>query len=164
MVYYFQMAKTLTWRDEWTLRIDTLDDDHKAIVDLLSDIAQRFAEEPERPVESDEGDGVGGGGDGGDGDLYAALGRLSAYTREHFRREEEFMRTIDYPGLADHRSEHALHMAELTTQVREFRERGLERLSVQELEFLKQWVVAHILGADRGFADHYFEICGEDKA
>jgi hemerythrin-like metal-binding protein len=154
------MAKTLTWRDEWTLRIETLDDDHKVIVGLLSDITQRFAEEPEQPEGSEEGDGDGGG----DGDLYAALDRLSAYTREHFRREEEFMRTIDYPGLADHRSEHALHMAELTTQVREFRERGLQRLSAQELELLKQWVVAHILGADRGFADHYFEICGEDQA
>ena len=156
------MAKILTWRDDWTLRIDTLDDDHRGIVNLLLEIARRFADEPKGP----DALRIGGGGEdaGSDGDLYEALDRLGTFTREHFRREEEFMRTIDYPGLAEHRSEHALLMAEHTAMVRELRERGLERLGPRELEALKHWVVAHILGGDRGFADHYFEICGDGSA
>jgi len=44
--------------------------------------------------------------------------------------------------------------------VRDLRERGVTKLSSQDLDALKQWVIAHILGADRKFADHYFEICG----
>ena len=51
-------------------------------------------------------------------------------------------------------------MAELKEIVRELRERGSDRLTPQDLETLKQWVVAHILGMDRKFADHYFQICG----
>ena len=152
------MAKILNWRDEWTLHIDTLDDDHRAMVDLLLEIARRFGDNPEHsegaeeqpPGEEDSGD-----------DLYAALDRFSAFVRRHFQREEEFIRTIDYPGLPNHRSEHILLMAELTDLVRELRARGVTRLSLQELVTFKQWVVAHILGADRRFADHYFKICGE---
>ena len=150
------MTKILTWRDEWALRIETLDDDHRAIVDLLVEIAYRFGDEPEPSEGSEERAEV---DDQTDDDLHAALARFSAFARQHFQREEEFIRTIEYPGLPDHRSEHALLMAELTDVVRELRERGITRLGPQDLETLKQWVVAHILGADRKFADHYFRIC-----
>lgn len=152
------MTKILTWRDEWTLHIDTLDDDHRAMVDLLLEVAHRFSAEPERSDGSQESTNA---GRNSDEDLYAALDRFGAFVRQHFRREEEFIRTIDYPGLADHRSEHVLLMAELTDLVRELREQGVTHLAQQDLLTFKQWVVAHILGADRRFADHYFQICGE---
>ena len=154
------MATLLKWRDEWTLRINTLDEDHRAIVDILLDIASRFGEKPD----GEEGQGQQAGkGDGASvADLCAALDRLGSFTREHFRREEEFMRTIDYPKLPHHRSEHALLMAEHTALVRDLRARGVGRLGRSELDDLKHWVVAHILGTDRGFADHYFKICGRD--
>ena len=115
------MAKILTWRDDWTLSIDTLDEDHRGIVDLLLAIASRFADEPQSADKSGIGEGV--AAVDGDEDLYQALDRLGAFTRQHFKREEEFMRTIDYPGLAKHRSEHALLMAEHTALVREFGKR-----------------------------------------
>lgn len=153
------MAKILNWRDDWFLGIDTLDDDHRAMVDMLSDIARRFAEDTgqqggqdSRNDESEDS-----------GDLYAAMDRLGSCTREHFRREEEFMRTIEYPYIGDHCSEHAMLMAEHTALTRELRGRGVERLGGEELQNLKHWVVAHIIGADRGFADHYFKICGEGR-
>ena len=149
------MAEILTWRDEWTLHIDTLDDDHRRIVSLFLEIARRFNAETERPEGSKEGVGA----DDTDDDLYASLDRFGTFTRSHFRREEELVRTIDYPGLPHHRSEHTLLMAEFTALVRELRERGVERLDPQDLETLKQWILAHIVGADRRFADHYFQIC-----
>ncbi|MCG6862987.1 MAG: hemerythrin domain-containing protein [Chromatiaceae bacterium] len=150
------MAKILTWRDEWTLGIDTLDDDHREIVDLLLDIARRFGEAPEHSEGSPESTDT---NNAADDSLYDALNHFGAFARRHFQREEEFIRTIEYPGLPDHRSEHALLMAEFTDLVRDLRERGVTRLAVQDLDTLKQWVVAHILGADRKFADHYFQIC-----
>ena len=150
------MAKILTWRDEWTLGINTLDDDHRKIVDLLLEVARRFREDAECLKEPREARDV--AGDNGE-TLYTALGRFGDFTRQHFQREEEFIRTIDYPGLSDHYSEHLLLMAELTNMVRELQERGAAHLGSEDLETLKQWVVAHILGADRKFADYYFRIC-----
>jgi len=71
------MAKILTWRDDWTLRIDTLDDDHRGIANLLVEIARRFADGPEAP--SVPGDSA------AEGDLCEALGRLGAFTRRYFQ-------------------------------------------------------------------------------
>lgn len=154
------MAKILTWRDDWTLRIDTLDDDHRVIIEMLSEIAGRFGDEPRqkgREPQTEEGNAA-------DADaLYDALDRLGSFAREHFRREEEFMRAIDYPRLPEHRSEHALLLAEHKALTRELRDQGVGRLGGSELDDLKQWVVAHILGADRGFTEHYFKICGADS-
>jgi len=151
------MAKILTWRDEWTLRIDTLDEDHREIVGLLSEIARRFGEDSEQC----ELPRAGSTSDGGyaEEDLYASLDRFGALARRHFQREEEFIRTIDYPGLVDHCSEHLMLMAEFTDFVRDLRVRRVVHLDHQDLQALKQWVAAHVLGADRKFADHYFQIC-----
>ena len=153
------MTRILTWRDEWTLGIDTLDDDHRAIVELLLEISRRFGGEPGGPAGPEESANASADPDEY---LYAALDRFGTFVRQHFQREEEFIRTIDYPGLPDHSSEHALLMAELTDLVRELRERCVAYLDPRDLDTFKQWVVAHILGADRRFADHYFKICGED--
>jgi len=153
------MAKILTWRDEWTLHIETLDDDHREMVDRLLEIAHRFGEQQEP---SGAADGTTEPDEEADENLYGALDRFCAFARAHFQREEELVRTIDYPGLPDHRSDHTILMAEFTAMVRELRERGVERLGAQDLDTLKDWVIAHILGTDRRFADHYFEICGKD--
>lgn len=153
------MAKILTWRDAWALHIDTLDDDHRALVDLFREIARRFppdAGDPEEPPPD-----AGAPADAGE-DLYRALERFGQVARRHFARVEELARTIDYPGLPDHRTEHALLIAELAALVRELRSRGAVRLAAPDLENLKQWVVAHVLGADRQLAEHYFRICSGD--
>ncbi len=153
------MAKILTWRDAWALHIDTLDDDHRGLVDLFQEIAQRFSPEDGDPEEPPPD--AGARADAGE-DLYRALECFGEVARRHFTCVEELARTIDYPGLPDHRTEHALLMAELAALVRELRSRGAVRLAAQDLKNLKQWVVAHVLGTDRHLADHYFRICGGD--
>lgn len=156
------MAKILTWHDAWTLHIDVLDDDHRAIVELLCEIADRFCHGTQHPGEPDRDAGT-SVDDCGE-DLYAALDRFGALARAHFHREEELVRTIEYPGLPDHCREHALLMAEFASLVRELRERGARHLEDRDLEHLKQWVMAHVLGTDRRFSEYYFKICnGEEK-
>jgi len=150
------MAKILKWRDEWILRIDTLDDDHREMVDRLGELEQRFGNDRQPPEDSEKKGSI---ENDAREDLYVALDQFGAFVRGHFQREEEFIRTIDYPLLSEHRSEHLLLMAEYTDLVRQLRESGVEQLGPQELEMLKQLVVAHILGADRKFADYYFSIC-----
>jgi hemerythrin len=151
------MANILKWRDAWTLHIDTLDDDHRQMVDRLVELEQRFGNDRQKSGSLEASGSVGDGAP--DEDLHLALDRFGAFVRGHFQREEEFIRTIDYPGLSEQRSEHLLLMAEYTDFLRVLRESGIEQLGPQELETLKQWIVAHILGADRKFADYYFSLC-----
>ncbi|EXJ13897.1 bacteriohemerythrin [Imhoffiella purpurea] len=144
------MSKLLAWRDEWSLNIDVLDKDHRALIERLGDICMRFC--PEASA-------------GRSGDALAlldALNELGEEVRRHFQREEDFMRAYDYEGIGEHRSEHALLMAEFTTLMREWRAEGLHVFDRTVQSIVSDWLLAHILGADREFAEVYFQLCGRD--
>lgn len=79
------------------------------------------------------------------------LDRLIQYTVVHFAHEERLMRLHDYPDAPAHRHEHEL----LTRQVMKFQEdfhAGKAVITVQLLQFLKDWLVKHIQSSDLRFA------------
>ncbi len=75
-----------------------------------------------------------------------ALIELINYAEEHFRDEERLMESINYPYLAEHRAEHE----RLVIEVFAFKERYDKGLVSGRdlLEFLREWLIQHILGSD----------------
>jgi hemerythrin len=87
----------------------------------------------------------------GKASLAKILDRLVQYTTVHFAHEERLMRLADYPGLAAHTAEHAA----LTAKVVKFQEdfhAGRVAMTVQLLQFLKDWLHHHIHGSDQKYA------------
>jgi len=144
------MPKLLTWRDEWSLHIEALDKDHRALIERLADICLRFC--PEASA-GRAGDAMA---------MLSALAELGEQVRAHFRREETFMQALGYEGLAEHRREHAMLMAEFTAMMREWRADSLHVFDAMMQGVIRDWLLAHILGADRDFAEAYFRLCGQD--
>ena len=144
------MTKLMPWRTEWSIGIATVDDDHRALIESLMDICLRFCPESRSGVE--------GQGDGGA--LLAALDALGERVRSHFQREEAFMRAIGYERLGEHVREHAVLMAELKEMLQGWREQDLQVFDESIYESMRRWLLEHILGADRAFAEAYFRICG----
>ena len=143
------MTKLLTWHDEWSLNIELLDQDHRDLIEQLGSICLRFC--PEASF----------GRSGNANALLDALTQLGEVMREHFQREEAFMRSFDYECIGEHQSEHAVLMAEFTTLLREWREEGLTIFDEASQSIIRDWLLAHILGADRHFAEAYFNFFGD---
>jgi hemerythrin-like metal-binding protein len=81
----------------------------------------------------------------------ATLSELVAYVASHFAAEEAAMAKAGYAALAEHKQEHG----KLTAQVREFQERfesGDATINVSLLNFLRDWLVNHILKTDALYA------------
>ena len=79
------------------------------------------------------------------------LDRLVHYTAVHFAHEERLMEEYGYPGLSRHKAEHEA----LTKQVLAFQaelQSGRASMTVQVLQFLKNWLERHIKVSDRAFA------------
>ena len=76
--------------------------------------------------------------------------------RDHFRREEALMESIDYPDLEPHKSEHSILTAELVRISRELAEAGGEGLSEDALENIKRCCFDHFVTEDRRLAEFYF--------
>jgi hemerythrin len=146
------MPKLLTWREDWSLHIEALDRDHRALIEQLADICIRFCPEASS-------------GRSGEADaLLKALSELGDAVREHFQREERFMRAFDYEAIGQHQCEHALLMAEFTSMLREWQAEGRSVFDEAGQGLIRDWLLAHILGADRTFAETYFQLCGREEA
>jgi hemerythrin len=79
------------------------------------------------------------------------LDRLVQYTASHFAHEERLMRLHDYPELVAHKAEHD----KLTGQVLLFKadyRAGKVTMTVQLLQFLRDWLQNHIMGSDLKYA------------
>jgi hemerythrin-like metal-binding protein len=122
----------IAWNPSLQLGISGIDHDHHTQVDLFNrlDAAAK------------------------DGDVVAIRAELDAFlrhTREHFEREEAFLRQAAYEGLSHHRAIHQALMAQVSGVAdRLSGEAGTERLA-DTLDFLRDWLIRHITEVDRQF-------------
>ena len=140
------MTRQLTWHEEWSLNIDILDTDHRGIIDRFAQICARFGPEAS---EGRAGDALA---------LIGALTDLGEVAREHFEREEELMHAVGYEAIAEHRTEHALLMAEYTDMLRHWRAEQIHILDEDKQDSVRDWILDHVLGADSEFAKAFFEL------
>jgi hemerythrin len=83
--------------------------------------------------------------------LALILDRLVQYTATHFAHEECLMRVHDYPDFLKHKAQHDA----LTKQVLAFQQEfdaGMVSMTVQLLQFLKNWLENHIIVSDFEYA------------
>ena len=83
--------------------------------------------------------------------LAKILDRLVQYTAVHFAHEERILRLNDYPDLLAHQAEHQ----SLTRQVLQFQadyQAGRSAMTVQLLQFIRDWLEKHIKESDQRYA------------
>ena len=100
--------------------------------------------------------------DGRDG----VLNRLQAlidHLRRHLATEEAFLQSIGYPGICEHKSEHALLLAELVDLHRDLERCAAERIGEDSLELIRDWVLHHVVAEDRHFAWYYYRRIGATR-
>lgn len=123
----------LIWSQSLSVEDEALDAQHRQLVEILNQLHEAAAK-GERPE-----------------NLRPLLEALVQYTQTHFADEERHMERHGYSGLAAHRAEHeALTRRVLSTKARY--EAGEQVELIELVEFLKQWLVSHILGSDKKYA------------
>jgi hemerythrin len=120
----------LSWDDAYLVNINEVDIQHRKLFALANDVHDAVLLNAAGPA------------------LRRTLEELVKYTRYHFATEEKLMEDYRYPGLESHRLEHDT----LTEQVLDFWDMYNEGKPVHSLEFLnflKDWLVNHILIVDK---------------
>jgi len=122
-----------TWNDSFSVNIGVIDMQHKKLVSMVNELHQAMVE------------------GSGKEKLGNILSNLINYTRDHFTTEERLMRTHAYPDFLAHKSEHE----HLTGTVVDFQRRFQSNevgLTIEVMEFLKNWLCNHILGSDKKYS------------
>jgi hemerythrin len=130
------LQRFFTWTAEMSVGIEVLDDDHRKLVDLINDLH----------------DGIVAGH--GTERLGRVLDGLVSYTRTHFEHEEELFEKIGFPDAAEHIEEHRA-LTKMVDDVRERYNKGqFDALTLEMMEFLKNWLREHVLGSDKKYQAH----------
>lgn len=127
--------KKIEWDASLNLGVKQIDDQHKRLIQLANNIIAA--------VHSGEAQDV----------MDSFFNELREYTVFHFRDEERFMEEVGYPERGRH---HAMHNA-LKQRVKHFQRDLYEQKNIScedVLQFMKGWLVDHILGQDMKIAKH----------
>lgn len=126
----------MTWTDKLSVGVGVLDQDHRRLVGMVNDLYDAMQ-----------------AGHGKDA-LGRILNELIKYTQLHFGREEQFFAQTAYPAASVHKREHE----SLTNQVLEVQRKYMAgsgaTLSIDVLQFLKNWLINHIQGSDQKYRAH----------
>ena len=122
------------WKDSMSVSQPMIDRDHRKLI--------QYVNEMHTAMMAGKGKDIVG----------AILNKLVVYTKDHFGREEIVWKSGRYGGLDKHKKEHA----DLLKTVTEFKvkyDKGTAALSVDLMDFLRDWLSNHILKSDRSAAD-----------
>lgn len=122
----------INWDNSYSVGVRLIDNQHKRLIDIINELNDAM-----------------GAGKGKDS-LGKVLHELIQYVNTHFKTEEEHMVKYLYPDYETHRYEHE----KLTDQVKRFYDdfnSGKAVLTVQIMNFLRNWLLDHILVRDKKF-------------
>ena len=121
------------WRDEYSLGIPEIDNQHRTLVGLFDAIEEAIRQGETWST------------------TYFHIAELRDFSRFHFACEEALMRVFDFPDISLHTAEHT-HFLKFLSEM----ENSSLRKSVEEdlVKLLRSWVTKHIVGSDRDFSRH----------
>ena len=117
------------WTDTYATGIDLIDGHHRKLLALLNKSYILIPQENQQD------------------ELSQVLDELIDYTRYHFSAEEELMRENHYQHLDRHVIEHFSFINRVLSFKKEIRE-GRKYLSIDIFDFMKNWLLDHILKID----------------
>jgi len=123
----------MEWTTDLSVSVSEIDEQHKKLIALINKLhdAMRAGQ--------------------GKQALEGTLQELAAYTVYHFQTEEKYMEQFKYPRLPSHKAEHAAFVKKVTDFQKEFAENRLG-LSLELMNFLKDWVNNHIKETDKQYS------------
>ncbi|MEH6627976.1 MAG: bacteriohemerythrin [Motiliproteus sp.] len=128
-----QRKNYLVWKDEYSVGIESIDKDHKKLLNLINQLQTASTNFTGEEFERN------------------ALDELVKYTKYHFVREEKMMEDNGYPQFAAHKKEHEAMVAEVVDRV-SYYESNEEQAIDELLVYLKNWLINHISGTDQQYS------------
>lgn len=124
----------IKWSEKYSVNNFLLDSQHKKLIAVINELhtAMKVAR--------------------GNEIMQTIFDELIWYTKEHFRTEEQIMLKFNYPAFYEHKAEHE----KLTDQVLKLQKdysEGKLLISMETLNFLKNWLINHIEGSDKKYKD-----------
>jgi hemerythrin len=125
----------MNWDDKFSVGIGEIDTQHRNLIKMINEFYDG--------VMSDDNIAMG-----------KLLTSLIEYTIYHFTTEEKYMKKFNYPGAVTHIEEHKSFTDKVTDIKKRFGNGELV-LSLEITNFLKNWIIKHVLGTDKRYSQFF---------
>jgi len=123
------------WADDLVIDQGLIDQDHRHLIELVNTLHTATSQGCGQEV------------------VGRLLQALTAYTQEHFQREEQVMACVHFPHLAGHQQLHRQFMADLAALQSRY-EMGSIATAAQLSALLRDWLSLHIRRSDRKLREY----------
>lgn len=128
-------TKLVQWTDKLATGIAMIDDQHKSLCSLINGLHSAMVNR--------ESDTV----------LQKLIRSLKEYTILHFNTEEQYFEHSPYPDVDKHKALHRKFEQKIQDFENDFNS-GAATVSMDLLNFLKDWLIHHIEGTDHGYVKY----------
>lgn len=122
-------SELITWGPNFYIGIKEIDNQHKVLVDLINKLYTAFGSNSNRRQ------------------IKTVLQELVDYTVYHFGNEENYFKKFGYKDTPAHVDQHKRFVDKIRSFARDF-EKGDATVSIDIINFLKDWLINHILKID----------------
>ena len=131
----FADKKFISWNDDYSVGIDSIDEQHKKLINLINQLQTAI--------------------DYSTGGAYEreALKELVDYTKTHFTYEEGLMEKSEYPDFEAHKAQHVEMIKKVEDVLSEY-EKEPDTAMSNAVNYLKDWLINHINGTDKEYSRH----------
>jgi hemerythrin len=123
----------ITWSDALSVNIKKIDDQHKCLVELVNKLHDA--------MKAGKGNAV----------IGPILEDLLNYVSFHFTTEETYFKKFSYPEYAQHKKQHD-DLTQKTKALNASYREGKLTITLEVMNFLKDWLSTHILGSDKKYS------------
>jgi len=132
------MAKFFVWKQDYSVGIQKIDEQHKRMFDIINEFYTSFTENNTHAK------------------LGETLNLLLDYAQYHFSTEEQFFVNSNYINTIEHIEEHKKFVLTINGFVNDFTQ-GEVAFIYRLINFLRNWLVNHILQEDQKYSEHLLE-------
>ena len=128
----------IDWSDTLSVNVNVIDAEHKKLLAMINELHEAMVTRKGKSLQQ------------------KIVNDMVDYAASHFATEENYMRRFNFPGYATHKTEHD----QFTEKARELKTRGEKTgfvLSLEILNFLRDWLRNHILKTDKNYSQFFNE-------
>ena len=123
----------INWNEEYSVNVKDIDQQHQKLIALINELHENMKVGNSKNI------------------IKKILEELVEYTVYHFGFEEKLFAKYGYPETKLHMRAHTDLIEQLKVFIRKY-ESGNTILSIELMNFLKDWLVNHILKADKNYS------------
>ncbi|TDT68028.1 methyl-accepting chemotaxis protein [Hypnocyclicus thermotrophus] len=127
-----QIQDLIKWDNKYSVNNEKIDNQHKKLVTLVNTLNAAMLLGQSKSI------------------INEIIAELADYTVTHFKDEEEYMESIGYDDLENHKKIHKTFV-EQVVKVQNDIKSGKSSVSNELIDFLKKWLIEHIMKTDKKY-------------